>query len=166
MDISAVLLSGYRIPKIFPRNTRAVHARFNTFVRLVLLAAWILDSSVSLWAAYRSDPDYLIDSWEVQQGMPDNSATAIVQTPDGYLWIGTFNGLVQFDGVDFRVYDPASIPALPSAGIVNLYLDANARLWISTLKGLATRQNDHWITYTTEQGWTGDFARTFAENDG
>ena len=118
---------------------------------LVFVTVW-LGSGVQLWGAYRSDPDYLIDTWETQQGLPDNSATAIVQAPDGYLWIGTFNGLVQFNGVDFKVYDPASTSALPSAGIVNLHMDATGRLWVSTLKGLASLQGGRWISYAAEHG--------------
>src|ERR1043165_8956006 len=70
-----------------------------------------------------SDNAYLIESWESEQGLPENSATAMVQTPDGYLWFGTFAGLVRFDGVQFTVFNPDNTPALPSPGIINLYLD-------------------------------------------
>jgi ligand-binding sensor domain-containing protein len=49
----------------------------------------------------RTDPNYLIDSWETEDGLPEDSATAIVQTPDGYIWLGTFDGLVRFNGVEF-----------------------------------------------------------------
>jgi signal transduction histidine kinase/ligand-binding sensor domain-containing protein/ActR/RegA family two-component response regulator len=120
----------------------------------------------SLRAGYRSDPDFLIDTWETQQGLPDNSATSIAQDPLGYLWIGTFNGLVRFDGVSFTVYDPSTVSALPSSGIVNLHVDRSGRLWVSTLKGMAARQGNQWTTYHAEQGWTGDYARTFSENSG
>ena len=121
---------------------------------------------MGLYAGWHADPDYLIDTWEMQQGMPDNSSTSIVQTPDGYLWIGTFNGLVQFDGVKFKVFDPSNVPELPSSGIVSLHLESSGRLWVSTLKGLAARQAGRWISYPPERGWTGDYARTFAEGHG
>ena len=65
-----------------------------------------------------SDPDYLITTWQTEQGLPENSATAMVQTPDGYLWFGTFGGLVRFDGVQFtKVQAP-----LPSEGVVSLHM--------------------------------------------
>src|SRR5204863_10040119 len=54
-----------------------------------------------------SDPDYLITTWQTDQGLPENSATAMVQTPDGYLWFSTFAGLVRFDGFRFSVFDRA-----------------------------------------------------------
>ncbi len=136
-------------------------------VGLIGLVLCLISSILPLRGASRSDPDYLIDSWEAQQGIPDNSATAILQAPDGYLWIGTFNGLVQFDGVKFRVFDSSNVPALPtSPGIVSLHLDACGRLWVSTLRGMVVRQAGRWIPYPRERGWTGDYARTFAENAG
>lgn len=55
---------------------------------------------------------------------------------------------------------------MPSAGIVNLHLDGAGRLWVSTLKGLVARQGGGWTGLTRDQGWTGDYARTFAEAAG
>lgn len=112
------------------------------------------------------DSEYLIDAWETDDGLPENSATAMVQTPDGYLWFGTFNGLVRFDGIKFTVFDPSNTPELPSAGIVNLHLDSSGRLWVSTMNGLAVRTGSKWVRYGLEQGWTGDYVRTFSENAG
>lgn len=110
-----------------------------------------------------TDPDYLIDTWEVEEGLPENSATAMVQASDGFLWFGTFNGLVRFDGVEFDVYRPSNTEALPSAGVVNLHLDQSNRQWISTYGGIVTRQDGVWRSYGKDDGWVGDFARTFAE---
>ena len=61
---------------------------------------------------FRTDPTYLIDTWEIDDGLPENSATAMVQTPDGYLWIGTREGLARFDGVRFTVFDVRTTPEL------------------------------------------------------
>ena len=87
-------------------------------------------------ATYRDDPTYLIDTWETEDGLPENTPTAMVQTPDGYLWFGTFNGLVRFDGMNFMVFNRANTPQLPSAGIVNLHLDQRGWLWVSTTEGV------------------------------
>jgi len=112
-----------------------------------------------------ADAEFLIDSWQTEQGLPENSATAMVQTPDGYLWFGTFAGLVRFDGVKFTVFNPTNTPALPSPGIVNLHLDSSGGLWVSTVRGIVVRQGEQWIPYGKEQGWTGNFARTFSEHE-
>ncbi len=114
-------------------------------------------------STYRLDPDYLIDTWETEDGLPENSATAMVQTPDGYLWFGTFKGLVRFDGVKFTVFNPANTPGLPSAAIVNLHLDRAGRMWVSTDRGLVVREGKNWRSFGRKEGWAGDYVRTFAE---
>jgi ligand-binding sensor domain-containing protein len=50
---------------------------------------------------FRSDPDYLIDTWETEDGLPENSATCLVQHANGFLLAGTPGGLVRFDGLQF-----------------------------------------------------------------
>jgi signal transduction histidine kinase/ligand-binding sensor domain-containing protein len=96
--------------------------------------------------------DYLIDDWSTENGLPSSSVTALTQTPDGYLWIGTYNGLVRFDGVRFVTFDPANTPALAHARVRKLFLDTRGTLWVNTYDGSLTtfRQG----TFTRE--WTGD----------
>lgn len=129
-----------------------------------LAAAWL--AAPALPGGTYADREYLIESWETDQGLPENSATAMVQTPDGYLWFGTFNGLVRFDGVAFTVFDPSNTPELPNAGIVNLHLDASQRLWVSTYRGLVVSEPYQWTTFRLVKEWTGDFVRTFSEHAG
>ncbi len=95
--------------------------------------------------------------------MPENSATAIAQSQDGYLWFGTFNGLVRFDGVTFTVFHPANTPQLPSAGIVNLHLDKTGRFWVSTYNGLVLRQGASWRRLSRPNGSDIGTVRTFSE---
>ncbi|HTI71679.1 MAG TPA: two-component regulator propeller domain-containing protein, partial [Candidatus Limnocylindria bacterium] len=77
-------------------------------------------------------PRYLIDSWQTEDGLPQNSVTCMAQTPDGYFWLGTFNGLVRFDGVRFVVFDAGTTPELASSRIVALHADKQGRLWIQS----------------------------------
>ena len=74
--------------------------------------------------------EYLVESWQTEQGLPDNYVNAIAQTPDGYLWVATFNGLARFNGVEFVVFNAANTPALLTSRITNLYCDRKGRLWI------------------------------------
>ena len=48
---------------------------------------------------------YVAEIWQVADGLPGNSVTSVVQTPDGYLWVGTTSGLARFDGVRFEIFD-------------------------------------------------------------
>ena len=74
------------------------------------------------WAA-DTTADYSTDVWTSENGLPDSSVMAIAQTPDGYLWVGTYNGLARFDGVRFVVFDPANTPELTHARIRKLFVD-------------------------------------------
>ena len=109
-----------------------------------------------------STQDWVIQTWETEDGLPENSATAMVQDWDGYLWFGTFKGLVRFDGVVFTVFNHSNTPGLPGDGIVNLHLDRTGRMWVSTLSGLAVRQNSVWRLVRKPET-PNDFIRTFTE---
>lgn len=79
--------------------------------------------------------DFVITKWTTEQGLPQNSVTAIIQTEDSYIWVGTFGGLARFDGIKFTVFDSANTPALTSNRIFSLYEDSRKRLWIGTETG-------------------------------
>ncbi len=110
-----------------------------------------------------ADAEYLLRDWDTEDGLPEDSATAIVQSQDGYLWFGTFKGLVRFDGVKFGIFDPSNTPMLPSAGVVNLHLDEGGRLWVSTYRGLVVREGTIWRPLPKEDGAAIDAVRTFSE---
>ena len=79
--------------------------------------------------------EFLVRNWQTEDGLADNTVTAIQQTTDGYLWLGTFNGLVRFDGVQLKTYDAANTPALRSSQILSLLVDPAGVLWIGTEGG-------------------------------
>src|SRR6266699_2428472 len=82
---------------------------------------------------------YRIRSWKAEDGLPQNSVTSILQTRDGYLWLGTFNGMARFDGVQFKVLEPGNTPGLPSNRILSLFEDGRGALWIGTEEGELVR---------------------------
>src|SRR4051794_17679475 len=68
---------------------------------------------------------YLSRSWQMDAGLPDNNVQAVVQTRDGYLWVGTSKGLARFDGVSFKAFNPQNTPQLRSATVTSLCEDNN-----------------------------------------
>ena len=68
-------------------------------------------------------------------GLPKSVVRALLQTRDGYLWIGTPEGLARFDGVDFTVFDENNTPGLKSRDIVSLFEDSRSNLWVGTENG-------------------------------
>ena len=65
-------------------------------------------------------------------GPPQNSIISMVQTRDGYLWVGTLNGLARFDGIHFSTFSEFKLLGLSSGRIVKLFEDSHGNLWICT----------------------------------
>jgi len=59
--------------------------------------------------------------WTTDDGLPNSSVTAVLQSHDGYLWLGTCSGLARFDGVRFTVFDSSSTPELQSPNVTALF---------------------------------------------
>lgn len=68
--------------------------------------------------------------WKKGQGLPDNKVQAILQTRDGYLWIGTGAGLARFDGTSFSVFNRINTPEMRTDSILSLAEDVDGDLWI------------------------------------
>jgi diguanylate cyclase (GGDEF)-like protein len=95
-------------------------------------------------SAFALDPNRALTQsrlsvWTSASGLPQTTIDAMVQTADGYLWIGTEEGLVRFDGMRFVVSDRQNAPALRSPFISSLYEAPDKTLWIGTYGGGVAR---------------------------
>ncbi len=83
----------------------------------------------------RSLDQYATTSWGVQEGLPQNSVQAILQTRDGYLWLGTQEGLVRFNGTGFRTFHIGNTPGLPHNNISALSENPAGGIWVGMRGG-------------------------------
>ena len=90
-------------------------------------------------------------AWRIQDGIFSGAPNAIAQTRDGYLWIGTENGLIRFDGVRFVPWAPLK-GRLLSSGIFSLLAGTDGSLWIGTSTNLAHLQNGNLTNYPGADG--------------
>src|SRR5262245_56288556 len=81
---------------------------------------------------------YAHASWKIREGFSKGRIGSIVQTPDGYLWLGTDLGILRFDGVKPVPWQPPADQPLPSNTIFKLLAGRDGTLWIGTTKGLAS----------------------------
>lgn len=79
----------------------------------------------------------VVRAWRTESGLPQNTVNAIVQTRDGYLWVGTREGLARFDGVRFTVFGLNE--GLPSVEVMALCEGHDGTLWIGTSGGGLSR---------------------------
>ncbi len=86
-----------------------------------------------------------------EDGLPENSVTCILQDHLGYLWLGTLNGLVRYDGYSMKVFqhDKNDSSSISNGSISALYEDKNKTLWIGTWHGLnkLNREDDSFKSY-------------------
>jgi signal transduction histidine kinase/ligand-binding sensor domain-containing protein/CheY-like chemotaxis protein/HPt (histidine-containing phosphotransfer) domain-containing protein len=139
-----------------------------TWIFRLLLLGWML---AVCGAAQALDPalklsQYGLDNWQIPDGLPQSSAQAIARTPDGYLWIGTQEGLARFDGVRFTVFDSDNEPAIASKNISVLTVDRGGRLWIGTRAGVAILDNGHFATVQGGDEFAHAYVRAISEGAG
>lgn len=94
--------------------------------RHLVVAAVVWAALVGVARSAPGDIGWIIDRWDVEQGLPINGVSDIQQTEDGYLWVATWAGLVRFDGVRFT---PVSV-ALPNSHVRALLADPDGSVWI------------------------------------
>jgi PAS domain S-box-containing protein len=117
------------------RSLNAFHE--DGFGRLLLLRCAIAGLAAVCFAVSASAVDptrtvsqYIHESWGTERGWPGGSITAIAQTSDGYLWIGTDKGLVRFDGLNFHQFERAHPDPILIGPVQTLLVDASDNLWI------------------------------------
>jgi signal transduction histidine kinase/ligand-binding sensor domain-containing protein len=82
------------------------------------------------------DSEWLSRAWQLDDGLPGNSVTGVLQTPDGYLWLATEGGLARFDGVHFQNI-PVSIPSGRTRPIIRaMSLGQENKIWLALEGGL------------------------------
>ncbi|HEX5218788.1 MAG TPA: two-component regulator propeller domain-containing protein [Verrucomicrobiae bacterium] len=123
----------------------------------VLAIAWC-SVTARLFATDTNEPvfegRFVIKSWGTEGGLPQNTVNTLVQTREGYLWLGTQGGLARFDGVRFKVFGLAE--GLPSIQVQALHEDRHGQLWVGTLGGLSRMRNGRFKTFSNEPGFTDD----------
>ena len=114
----------------------------------------------------RAVHQYLVDSWQVSAGLPQNNIKAILQTRDGYLWIATKGGLASFDGKRFIPYSDHKKDQLQESEVWSIVEGDDGALWIGTYGGgLSRYQGGRFTTYRKKDGLPGDFVAALARSD-
>src|ERR1035437_9080700 len=118
---------------------------------VLLLFAW----SVGTAEVVSSSDDYVVQLWDTDSGLPHSTVTGVVQTPDGYVWIGTLHGgLARFDGSRFVNFHPGNTPELSSIEIFKLLVDDSGTLWIGGSDGSLVSYRDGKFNFEFVNGET------------
>ncbi|MBL9169816.1 MAG: response regulator [Verrucomicrobiales bacterium] len=108
--------------------------------------------------------NYILRLWEDEDKFPRISARSLAQTPDGFIWVGTFSGLFQLNGTT-----PSTRIPLPKAGsgeegaCISLLGDQQGRLWIGTEHSLLRKDGAAWTTFPKGSQWEGGMVFSLKE---
>ncbi len=135
------------------------------FFLLILIAATSVPARGQ--PAPHEFPGYTLTAWDARSGLPASTVWAINQDADGYVWLGTDNGLIRFDGVRFVPWAALGRPALPVEQVLALYRSRDASLWVGFggTGGVARIRADGVTLYRAGTIGSGRVT-TFGEDDG
>lgn len=148
-------------------KTTVCKAVFSIVFALCLCSSAIL--SVETKAADSVDTDilgtgtdYTAILYDQTNGLPTSEANAIVQSSDGFIWIGGYAGLIRYDGTDFSRFDSTT----GISSVFSLLTDSKDRIWIGTNEnGLALYDNGEITCYGRDEALSSYSVRTLAEDE-
>jgi signal transduction histidine kinase/ligand-binding sensor domain-containing protein len=120
-------------------------------LRSLFLLAIGLCSPALASPLHKSLTQYSRAVWTQQQGLPQDTVHAIAQTTDGYLWLGTDEGLARFDGYEFVTFTKEH-DDLPGDSVTSLAAAKDGSLWIGTPDGLARYDGKHFRKFSQQDG--------------
>jgi ligand-binding sensor domain-containing protein/tRNA A-37 threonylcarbamoyl transferase component Bud32 len=143
--------------------TKMINIKFTFLIGLFFIAASLL---------FPLDPQkqltqYIHKKWSADDGLPNNYISGILQTGDGYLWLGTYEGLVRFDGVTFEVFNKYNHSEIKDNRITVLFESSDQTLWVGTRGGLTMIKNGEfksWVKGTKNNGLLHDVVQTVQED--
>jgi signal transduction histidine kinase/ligand-binding sensor domain-containing protein len=135
-------------------------------------AAVAIAAAVLAWAetaaaldGSRLPTQHMHDAWTEAEGLPQNSVKSIAQTEDGFLWIGTEEGLLRFDGASFRVFDRTTASGRTTNAVYGLAADGRGELVVLGGKdGLCTFREPHFACEPLPDGASGNALRRSAHD--
>lgn len=108
-------------------------------------------------------PEYHHDAIQEDNGLPQNSVTALAQDSAGYLWLGFAGGLARYDGLSFTLFDSHSNGEFRNSSIQTLCAVRDGSLWIGTRSGAIHRKEGVFRTYGAAEGLAGESVTSIAE---
>jgi signal transduction histidine kinase/ligand-binding sensor domain-containing protein len=128
-------------------NFRARNPGFQTVLGITFLL-WIKAAAFGV--------EYGFDIWTTANGLPQNTVTGVAQTPEGYLWLSTFDGLARFDGVRFTIFDKGNTKGIINNRFAGLFADKDGAIWAMTENGVVTvYRGGVFASYQITESWIG-----------
>jgi PAS domain S-box-containing protein len=150
------------------QRAKALERRFfklASYIPPVLLGLFcVMGAAAQVRDPHKRLTQYTHDLWQTEDGLPQNSIHALLQTRDGYLWLGTQEGLARFDGVRFAVFDQRNTPEFKNNHVTALHQTRDGALWIGMNGGLSRLMDGKIKTYSAADGLTNELIWAIEED--
>jgi len=146
-----------------------------TLTKLLFWSCFFLSAALALAAESGGTPgmeaggatkaltQYKVDTWQTEQGLPMDLVHALIQTRDGYLWVGTAGGLTRFDGKRFTTFDASEAPGVAAQPVFGFMEDTEQTLWIGHSKGAVMYRHGVFQTAFSNEVTAGQRVYAFAQ---
>lgn len=153
-------MSRFKVHKLYKDMCRA------TGIGLLALAVLFASPAPKVLEAAQSHTldefGYFETIYDNSNGLDSSAANDVVQTDDGFIWIGTYNGLTRFDGISF--YQFPITKGIYS--VADLYVSRKGELYVGTNdSGIALYKDNNFQFWGRAQGLSSNSVRDIAEND-
>lgn len=136
-------------------------------ISILLICCILFAAGAPTVSAYEDSPlqNWIVREFNQTNGLPTGEANTVIQTSDGYVWIGSYGGLIRYDGTTFRNYSEEG--SIESSSIRALFEDGKGRLWIGTNDmGVYLCENNEFTQLANDNSNAYLSVRSFAECDG
>ena len=108
---------------------------FSSFLVLVLCVSNHFAAAQMNLDPKKSLSQFGIDFWTADRGLPSVAVNKVLQSRENYIWLGTYDGLLRFDGANFMLYNSGNVPSFSINDVISMLEDHNGTLWIGTNGG-------------------------------
>lgn len=135
-------------------------------IAVVLTAALLLTLHIPVTAKAAASSEIILSGYSAvlynnSNGLPTSEANAIVQSDNGFIYIGSYSGLIRYDGVNFTRFDSST----GITSVVSLFVDSRSRLWVGTNdSGIALYENGGFTFFNKSAGLTSLSVRSITED--
>lgn len=145
-----------------------IHIKSARLITIILMTALMLTLYIPLSVTARASVSseitqsgYTAVLYNNSNGLPTSEANAIVQAKNGFIYIGSYSGLIRYDGVNFSRFDSST----GITSVVSLYVDSRDRLWVGTNdSGIALYENGEFTFFDKSAGLTSLSIRSITED--
>ena len=117
------------------------------------------------YAQFSELDNYVTRTWTSSDGLPSNTISDVIQSPDGFMYFGSYEALVRFDGYEFETINKYSNKNYSFISARSIFQDSQGNIWVgSNDEGVQKIGKDTTSSYSTDNGLPNNSIRAFAED--